>query len=39
VTQLTTRLIADAGHFIPDEQPADLWQAVDEFIALRPANQ
>lgn len=33
VTKLTTTQILDAGHFIPDEQPASLWRAVHEFIA------
>jgi pimeloyl-ACP methyl ester carboxylesterase len=37
VENLSAELIADAGHFIPDEQPAALWQAIDDFIvaALR----
>ncbi len=38
VTNLATKLIPDAGHFIPDEQPADLWKAIHEFIAT-PANE
>lgn len=32
VTQLTTRLVPDAGHFIPDEQPEELWQHIHGFI-------
>jgi pimeloyl-ACP methyl ester carboxylesterase len=32
VKNLTTKLIPDAGHFIPQEQPADLWQAIHRFI-------
>jgi pimeloyl-ACP methyl ester carboxylesterase len=38
VTKLTARQIPDAGHFIPDEQPADLWRAIHEFIAT-PVNE
>jgi pimeloyl-ACP methyl ester carboxylesterase len=33
VTKLTARQVPDAGHFIPDEQPAGLWRAIHEFIA------
>jgi pimeloyl-ACP methyl ester carboxylesterase len=33
VRALTPKLIPDAGHFIPDEQPAALWQLIHEFIA------
>jgi len=32
VNQLTTSLIPDAGHFIPEEQPAALWRTIHEFI-------
>jgi pimeloyl-ACP methyl ester carboxylesterase len=32
VRHLTTALIPDAGHFISDEQPAELWQRIHEFI-------
>jgi pimeloyl-ACP methyl ester carboxylesterase len=38
VTKLTARQIPDAGHFIPDEQPSDLWRAIHEFIAM-PATE
>ncbi len=38
ITRLTTRLIADAGHFVADEQPADLWRAIDTFIKT-PASE
>jgi pimeloyl-ACP methyl ester carboxylesterase len=37
VRRLTTTLIARAGHFIPDEQPAELWRQIHEFIASSPA--
>jgi len=33
VTKLTTKEIPDTGHFIADEQPAQLWNAIQEFIA------
>jgi pimeloyl-ACP methyl ester carboxylesterase len=33
VKNLTTTQIPDTGHFIPDEQPAELWKAIQEFIA------
>jgi pimeloyl-ACP methyl ester carboxylesterase len=32
ITNLTATLIPDTGHFIPEEQPARLWQAIHEFI-------
>jgi len=32
ITRLTTGLIPDAGHFVPDEQPASLWRTIDTFI-------
>jgi len=33
VRKLAARQVPDAGHFIPDEQPAALWRAIREFIA------
>jgi pimeloyl-ACP methyl ester carboxylesterase len=33
VRQLTTGLVPDSGHFIPDEQPEGLWQHIHGFIA------
>ena len=38
VASLTAQLIPDAGHFIPDEQPADLWQAILEFIKAQASK-
>ncbi len=35
VQHVDTGLIPDAGHFIPDEQPARLWQRINQFIADR----
>jgi pimeloyl-ACP methyl ester carboxylesterase len=32
IRQLTTCVIPAAGHFIPDEQPAPLWQHIQDFI-------
>lgn len=32
IRQLTAKLIPDAGHWIPDEQPAQLWRHLQEFI-------
>jgi pimeloyl-ACP methyl ester carboxylesterase len=32
IRQLTTRLIPNAGHFIPEEQPAALWRHIRDFI-------
>lgn len=32
VTKLAARQVPDAGHFIPDEQPAGLWRAIHEFM-------
>lgn len=32
VRRVSTGLVAEAGHFIPDEQPAELWRHVREFI-------
>jgi pimeloyl-ACP methyl ester carboxylesterase len=32
------RSIPDAGHFIPDEKPADLWKAIHEFIVKQAAD-
>jgi pimeloyl-ACP methyl ester carboxylesterase len=32
IRQLTTRVIPDAGHFIPEEQPAELWRYIHQFI-------
>lgn len=37
VRRLTTRLIPQAGHFIPEEQPAELWRCIREFITSSPA--
>jgi len=37
VRRLTTRLVPEAGHFIPDEQPAELWRHVHEFITSSSA--
>jgi pimeloyl-ACP methyl ester carboxylesterase len=32
VRALTAKLVADAGHFVADEQPAELWRLIHEFI-------
>jgi pimeloyl-ACP methyl ester carboxylesterase len=32
VQQLTAKLVADAGHFIADEQHAELWRLIHDFI-------
>ena len=37
VRRLTTRLVPEAGHFIPDEQPAELWRHMHEFITSSSA--
>jgi pimeloyl-ACP methyl ester carboxylesterase len=39
VKHLTARLIPDAGHFIPDEQPAELWRTIRDFIATPPSER
>lgn len=36
--RLTTGLIPDTGHFVPHEQPASLWRAIDTFIKT-PLNE
>jgi pimeloyl-ACP methyl ester carboxylesterase len=33
VRQLATAAVPGAGHFIPDEQPAQLWRHIHQFIA------
>jgi len=33
VRNLTTAVIADAGHFTPEEMPAEVWRTIHEFIA------
>jgi pimeloyl-ACP methyl ester carboxylesterase len=38
IQHLTTKLIPDTGHFIPDEQPTELWRAVHDFITT-PATE
>jgi pimeloyl-ACP methyl ester carboxylesterase len=37
VSNVTSRVIPDSGHFIPDEQPAELWRAVNDFVATTAA--
>ena len=32
VSRLVAKVITGAGHFVPDEQPTALWQAICEFI-------
>jgi pimeloyl-ACP methyl ester carboxylesterase len=32
VPTLTAKLVAGAGHFIPEEQPAELWRLIHEFV-------
>ena len=38
VRHLTARLIPNTGHFIPDEQPAELWQHIHEFLTATGPN-
>ncbi|MFJ6773746.1 hypothetical protein ACIQOV_22820 [Kitasatospora sp. NPDC091257] len=36
VRELTTAVVADAGHFAQEEQPAAVWAVLRDVTAVRP---